>query len=334
MSQSLVRHFMSSPVEFVSPETSVEETARKMRDNTFSCLAVCENDKPIGITTERDITRALAEFGSAAASVRIHEIMTHGLVTISTDAFCADALAIQKQNGIRRCVILDPDGRMVGIVTQTDLLRAHARDIEIQKQVLEDRVTERTRELQRLNQRLESLSMIDPMLEIGNRRAMDLALERASGLSSRTGRGYAVALVDVDDFKAYNDHYGHLAGDEALKKLANAISQNIRVADSLFRYGGEEFLVLFPDESLEDAAISAERMRRGVENLAEQHEHSEFGVLSVSVGVAAISRPDDHWERVLKQADNALYAAKSRGKNRTETFHRSETLISTEAKAS
>ena len=136
----------------------------------------------------------------------------------------------------------------------------------------------------------------------------------------RHGSRYAIALIDVDFFKAYNDHYGHLAGDRALKSLVTTINDNIRVADSLFRYGGEEFLAVFPDESLEDAAISAERVRQGIEDRAYEHAESTFGMLTVSIGVAACSDANESWEAVLSKADNALYAAKNTGKNRTETY--------------
>ena len=320
MSQSLVRHFMSSPVVAVAPNTSLNNAAQQMYQQKISCVVVCEDEKPIGIVTERDITRSVAEKLLFRQEVSVSDVMTSGLMTLNVDADCSDALKILKINGIRRCVIVDSNQQLCGVITQTDLLRAHARDIELQKQVLEDRVEERTQELQQLNQQLETLSLVDAMLEIGNRRAMDLALEQLQSRTSRTGNGYALALIDVDFFKTYNDHYGHMAGDSALKALADTIKQNIRVADSLYRYGGEEFLIIFPDESLEDAAISAERVRQGVQARKLEHVASDLGVVTVSIGVAALSKPDEHWESVIRNADNALYEAKNHGKNRIETY--------------
>ena len=320
MSQSLVRHFMSSPVATVRPDLPLHTAAARMCDEKISCLVVTEDETTIGIVTERDITRAVAENKISTQSAVVSDIMTSGVLSLNIDAACTEALSLLKQNSIRRCVIVDARQTMRGVITQTDLLRAHTRDIELQKQVLEDRVHERTRELKQLNQRLETLSRVDSMLEIGNRRAMDIALEQLQSRTNRSGRGYALALIDVDYFKAYNDHYGHLAGDVALKNLADAIKQNIRVADSLYRYGGEEFLIIFPDESLEDAAISAERVRQGIQACAFEHEASALGVVTVSIGVAALSETQEHWESVLRNADNALYKAKNQGKNRIETF--------------
>ena len=320
MSQSLVRHFMSSPVIAVEPNTRLDMAAERMYEQRISCVVVLEKDTPVGIVTERDITQVVAEKRLNDQEITVSDVMTTGLMTLNVDADCSDALRMLKQNNIRRCVIVDAQEQLCGVITQTDLLRAHARDIELQKQVLEDRVSERTQELQKLNQRLETLSRVDPMLDIGNRRAMDLALEQLQSRASRSDHGYALALIDVDFFKTYNDHYGHMAGDAALKNLADTIKQNIRVADSLYRYGGEEFLIIFPDESLEDAAISAERVRKGIQARALEHEASDLGVLTVSIGVAALTHAGEHWESVIRHADDALYNAKNQGKNRIETF--------------
>ena len=311
---------MSSPVEAVGPDTPLEDAARRMFEKQISCVVVFENNVPVGILTERDITRTVAEKPVFKKDIKVSDIMTTGLVTLNVDAACSDALTMLKQQKIRRCVIVDANKELCGVITQTDLLRAHARDIELQKQVLEDRVSERTLELQQLNKRLEVLSLVDPMLEIGNRRAMDIALNQLHSRSLRAGNGYALALIDVDFFKTYNDNYGHMAGDAALKSLSDNIKQNIRVADTLFRYGGEEFLIIFPDESLEDAAISAERVRKGIQARSIEHSASDLGVLTVSIGVAALSEPGAHWESVIRDADNALYKAKHHGKNRIETF--------------
>ena len=146
---------MTSPVKTVEVDYSLERAAGIMCDEQISCLIVNEGDSPVGILTERDITRAVATTGSNTGALLVREIMTVGVKTISIDASSTDALALLKKYGIRRCVIVDSADKTCGVVTQTDLLRAHARDIEIQKQVLEDRVSERTRELQMLNTRLE-----------------------------------------------------------------------------------------------------------------------------------------------------------------------------------
>ncbi len=321
MSQSLVRHFMSESVKTITPDTTIEFAARRMYQRKISCLVVCQEDTPVGIVTERDITRAYAYERNKGFDLAVQEIMSDNLTTLSVDATCAEALDILKKHEIRRCVLVDENGDLKGIVTQTDLLRAHALDIKIQKEILEDRVRDRTKELEALNERFKTLSLVDPLLNIGNRRAMNAQLDITQEKLTRQRGSCAIALIDVDDFKSYNDHYGHLQGDQTLKELAITISDSIRVIDSVYRYGGEEFLIIFDGESIEDASISAERVRQAVAALNKEHVCSKAGHLTISIGVAAFTDPKENWEAVIKQADEALYKAKDSGKNRTEISH-------------
>jgi len=129
-----------------------------------------------------------------------------------------------------------------------------------------------------------------------------------------------MALLDVDHFKAYNDRYGHQAGDIVLQTVASELRKQARGGDALYRYGGEEFLCIFPEQSLETGSIAVERMRIGIQRLATAHEDTEAGVLTVSAGLAVLdaeSRSTTAAE-VLKEADEALYRAKQTGRNRVE----------------
>jgi diguanylate cyclase (GGDEF)-like protein len=131
-------------------------------------------------------------------------------------------------------------------------------------------------------------------------------------------------LCDVDSFKLYNDHYGHLKGDEVLQKVAEAILQSFRTGDASYRYGGEEFLIILPEQTLESAALAAERLRRAVEELAIPHEASKpGGIVTVSCGLAALSPGEKKSvEELLKEADEALYQAKEAGKNKVAVSKR------------
>ena len=128
-----------------------------------------------------------------------------------------------------------------------------------------------------------------------------------------------MALLDIDHFKIYNDTYGHQAGDDVLKGVAAELKSQARGGDSLYRYGGEEFLCIFPEQTLTSATIAVERMRTGIERLATPHDQSARGVVTVSAGLAMLdparTRSTDD---VLKEADDALYRAKELGRNRVE----------------
>jgi two-component system cell cycle response regulator len=135
--------------------------------------------------------------------------------------------------------------------------------------------------------------------------------------------------MDVDQFKSYNDSYGHPAGDEALKQVAQVLRNfSRRPGDLAARYGGEEFVVIAAETNIQLALAIAESIRAGVEALAQVHQHSQHGVLTVSIGVA-VSTPGQtaNLEALLNMADTALYTAKNAGRNRVEwSVSGSETL--------
>jgi diguanylate cyclase (GGDEF)-like protein len=128
-----------------------------------------------------------------------------------------------------------------------------------------------------------------------------------------------MALVDVDHFKSYNDSYGHQAGDRVLEVVSAELTAQARGGDALYRYGGDEFLCIFPEQSLSTGALAVERMRLGLEGLAIPHAGNSFGVLTISAGLAVLD-PGQHRASgdVFKGADEALYRAKDLGRNRVE----------------
>jgi diguanylate cyclase (GGDEF)-like protein len=168
-------------------------------------------------------------------------------------------------------------------------------------------------QLAELTAQLEDLSVHDPLTGLYNRRQLAEHLEAAMGLHERHGMPAAIMLIDLDDFKEINDRFGHLAGDELLRRTARVITATIRRSDVAFRYGGDEFLVLLPDTILEAAEDLAERLVGRVMSFGRSDGGFE-NAAGISVGVAAItggiSRPED----LLVAADRALYAAKLQGK--------------------
>jgi diguanylate cyclase (GGDEF)-like protein len=124
-------------------------------------------------------------------------------------------------------------------------------------------------------------------------------------------------MIDIDQFKLYNDHYGHPAGDRCLHRVATALAGHVRETDHVARYGGEEFSLVLPDTDALGAVVAAERVRHAVEGLAEPHAASSRGIVTISIGVAAIlPTPYDLAEDLLRQADEHLYEAKRAGRNR------------------
>lgn len=174
-------------------------------------------------------------------------------------------------------------------------------------------------ELEGLNDALAADSRRDPLTGLGNRRALEEDLELLEARVARYGHRYCMGLIDVDHFKSFNDTYGHQAGDHVLATVANELERQARAGDAVYRYGGEEFLCIFPEQSLESGTTAVERMRSGIELLGVPHAGNPGGVLTVSAGLAVL-HPGESGSAIelLKRADEALYRAKELGRNRVE----------------
>ena len=197
--------------------------------------------------------------------------------------------------------------------------QAQLRDeITSANQFLEDKVLKRTAELETANRRLETLSATDGLTGLANRRTFDLAWDAEWQRASRQGLPLAIAMLDVDQFKAYNDHYGHQSGDLCLKILAQTLgSMAQRPGELAARYGGEEFVVILPGLSGAEAYAAMERIRAAIQAQGLPHAKATVaGVVTISVGVASrVPRLGESSASLVQEADVAMYQAKEKGRN-------------------
>jgi len=191
---------------------------------------------------------------------------------------------------------------------------------------LQTLVKERTSALQQANITLKNLSETDPLTQIANRRSYDKQLSSAILTARRTQHPLSLLVLDIDYFKAFNDHYGHDAGDSTLKIIAQHISTTLpRTTDFIARYGGEEFVVLLPSTDIYGAYSVAERLRLKVETEAIKHEFSGIcDFITVSIGIAELTPNTLQDTELFKAADKALYEAKERGRNNSFYFQPAE----------
>lgn len=319
----IINELMTKTVTCVSPEMDVAEVARLLRDQRLSCAIVVEKNVPIGIITERDLVRHVADMlDHPSLRERLtRDLMSTPPVTIREHDRLYDALVVSRAQGIRHLPVINENGNLVGLITQSDITRAYFKFYSQLPALINQVLQSRTKNLVEANEQLQALSLEDPLLNIGNRRAMEVDLEHTHASSLRYRRTYSVALFDIDYFKSYNDHYGHPGGDRILQTIAGSLNGCIRKADRLYRYGGEEFLMLCPETPIEGVRIMAERLIAVIESLAVTHVNSPNGVVTISGGIA--NRGEfQSWKEVVNEADQALYAAKRAGRNRLHAISR------------
>lgn len=190
--------------------------------------------------------------------------------------------------------------------------------IEREKELLE-----LSKELKKANQKLEKMALMDGLTGISNRRLFDKTLKKELKRARRKKMDLSLIMIDIDNFKEYNDTYGHQQGDQCLKKVASVLDQETkRAADFAARYGGEEFAVILPDTAKDGALKIAEDIRKRIIDLKMDHKNSAVSdFVTVSLGVSSIRPEDEVTQELIKtfinQADQALYQAKENGKNQT-----------------
>lgn len=315
--------FMNRQVLRGEPDTPLREVVRQMDVAVQSAFVVCENGTPVGVITERDVVATLSQVfqGVDHCDTCAADVMASPVHTLPETAAMGEVVRIMKERGFRRVPIVDDKNQLSGIVNIGELQNATNAALERRGRDLEATVESRTAELRAANARLEGLSRQDGLTSLGNRRAMEERLGEIHGMACRYGNPYAVILIDIDHFKLFNDSQGHLAGDEVIRSVAGALREAVRAVDSVYRYGGEEFLILLPETDGRGAALVTERVRAMVAGRALRHPVSPTAPhVTVSLGYTEVTTPDAarqlSWEDVVRRADEALYGAKQRGRNR------------------
>jgi len=179
----------------------------------------------------------------------------------------------------------------------------------------------------KLREALKDQSIRDPLTGLYNRRFMHDFLERELLRARRTNRSFAVVFIDLDHFKRFNDSFGHDAGDCVLQSFTKLLTRHFRGTDIICRYGGEEFALVLPDSSLNDAEIRADDLRTKVKQLAISHGQTSLGPVTCSIGIAEFPVDGSTAEDLLRVADKCLYEAKKQGRDRTATLVKLQTPL-------
>ena len=288
-----IRNVMTSNVATVSPLTPLVTVCKMMRKRKISCVLVMDGKKILGIISERDLVRTISRKGGDLIGSNASDAMSSPVETLTTDVALEKAVQLMRQQGYRRFPILNEDGALIGIVTRSDVLRTFTRELEIAHEEMKD------------------LAIRDYLTGLYNRRFFMAVMEKEFYRSKRYDVPLSLILLDIDDFKKFNDLHGHQYGDQILMTLSEILKRLSRTSDIISRFGGEEFTIIVPNVESKQAAHFAERLRAALQ---------EAGI-TVSVGVisfpeANLRFPDD----LIRRADAAMYYAKEHGKNRVKVW--------------
>jgi diguanylate cyclase (GGDEF)-like protein len=322
-----VAEVMNLQIVQASPTDSILMIAQQMVIHRVSCVVIVDRATtvPIGILTERDIVR-FHQLRLDFANTQAQSVMSAPLSTM----FPQDSLWVvhqrMKELNVRRLVITEASGKLAGIITQTQMLKIlDPTEMYHVMAYMQEIIDRQTHELQQVNQQLrianrelEQLSKIDELTQVLNRRSFNDVLEQEWERLADLEQPLSLVMCDVDQFKLYNDTYGHLAGDDCLIKIAQTLSgATRRHSDVVARFGGEEFAIVLPNTSQEDAERVAQTIIAQIKAIQIPHIASELSdYITISLGVAT-TIPDRHSSpaMLLQLADQLLYQAKQNGRD-------------------
>ena len=282
------RQFMISQQGLDSRETPRKESI---------CSMVIEQDSPL----------VIADISQNSQTCGFHRLL--------------DGLKLRFYAGVP---LHSPEGLPLGSLCVLDHIprRFSESDIEalndfasiVEDEMFLRRIDEANQNLISQIERLRTRAFVDALTGVWNRGALFDLLHRELERAKRTLNPFSIAMLDIDRFKVVNDTYGHQVGDEVLRELCQRLQKSIRSYDAIGRYGGEEFVVVFPQAGIDRAASQGERLRKAIESKPFTLE-ADSKTLTISVGVTT-STDDDTVQDLLKRADDALYQAKGQGRNR------------------
>lgn len=304
--------FHRHEVKKMPSRARVEDVLALMAD-ADDAVIVDDHGKAVGIVTTQDAVTLLQNEAILTDPVHLH--MSAPLHTVTDDLTVGQAVADLRENRFKRLVVEDAEtGEVIGIVTQKDLIGvAYSRWADlIRRHVL--KLSEIIQVLERKSAHLEQIAATDPLTGAANRARFEELFRLEAQRHARSPETpFSAILVDIDDFKAINDTWGHNQGDVVLKEVVQLLQGHLRHIDTLARWGGEEFAILLPQTDLSEARLVAKKLCNGLAH----HRFPTVGSVTASFGVATV-QTDESCATMLGRADSALYRAKHMGRNRVE----------------
>ncbi len=336
LEQETISSWMIKEVVTCSPSDTVYDAGLLMHKNNIGSVIVEKDRQPIGIITERDLLTKVIAINKDYRKTLVSEVMSTEIKSANTTSSYREVYEMMSRNNIRHMPIVE-NGALIAIVSIRDLLRFNmrsmeqiiqdqARELNFLKGILAKTNDERSRELYRLNEKLQSLVIVDSLTGLYNHKYFEEILPKEVARAKRYNRPLTLLFIDIDFFKHYNDMNGHERGNMVLKQLAEVLQKTSRHSDTVFkmtpidivaRYGGEEFVVVLPETDKKGGIVRAKRLLSDVKEYPFYNREAQpGGYLTVSIGVAEFPGEAVEWTELIKKADEALYEAKNTGRNK------------------
>lgn len=280
-------------------------------DRRSDCIVLKDDDDNAqGIITTKDVVRIFGE--NKDLSKPISEYMSYPIQTVDRETTVSTALDFVQNRHFKRLIVNDSDGDILGQITQEELLsRVYSKWADVMR-VNDTQLHKINKDLEDKATKYEELSSIDTLTGIYNRaifeNKLNSEIQRVQRYKTDT---FSLAILDIDNFKKINDTFGHIEGDNVLKKLALEVKKHLRATDIFARWGGEEFVIILPLSKIEDAKVAIENIRKLISTLI----FGKAGTVTCSFGLTEFHK-DDTFRSVIMRADEAMYVAKKTGKNK------------------
>jgi len=283
-----------------------------MMDTILSdCIVLVDDDNNAqGIITTKDI---ITIFGNQQdLNEPLSKYMSTPIQTIKSDTTISDALDYVQEKHFKRLIVEDFTGQIIGQITQEELLaRVYSKWADVMR-TNDTQLTKVNKVLKQRATKFEEISLHDRLTGVYNRAKFEQELQKEIDKFTRyDSESFALVFLDIDNFKKINDTYGHLIGDNVLKELALKVEKHLRKSDLFARWGGEEFVLILPLITLENAKKAAENIREYISST----DFEEVGKVTCSFGVSKFKKGDS-FHSVILRADESMYEAKNSGKNR------------------
>ena len=299
-------------MKWVKKNEKLSDLLNQMSENSFDNIIVVEDLKPIGIITTKDVVNLIKS--KSDLSLNVGHYMSTPVDTISKYSSIKEALNYVKEKNYKRVVVVDERGKLTGIIPQKELISlSYSRWAMLMKEYQAE-LSEINNMLESKNKEYEVMASTDSLTGLYNRHKFtELYLSSYTSMIQRNNE-MSLILLDIDFFKQVNDTYGHGVGDKVLVQIAHALLRTLRNIDIVCRWGGEEFLVLLPTASIENAKNLAQKLKEHIETL----DIDIAGSVTASFGVSCV-KEGESMQEVVDRADRALYLAKNFGRNCVKT---------------